>query len=330
MRASAAPAGAASAMLLVGTSTAVAATIAGYPVFTGQALRYALAAAILLAVVRHRRLPRARLTVRDVLLLIALAATGLAGFDVFLVEATRHAGPAMIAAVVGAVPLVLALVGPLTERRRPAPVERDPEAVARWHQETWPKVRAKAKADGGEILFADQVGIRSDQVTGRTWGEKGKTPVVRRSGNRFSVNAMSAISTKGRMHFMVFAESFTAEVMCRFLDRLAGHFDHKVHLVVDGHSAHRTKKVHDWLAAHPDDVELHFLPPYSPELNPDELVDADLKHSLPRQHRARDQAELAAETRRFFHRRLRQPHIVRGYFGGPHVRYALDKNPIRF
>jgi hypothetical protein len=104
----------------------------------------------------------------------------------------------------------------------------------------------------------------SDQVTGRTWGEKGRTPVVRRSGNRFSVNVMSAISTKGRMHFMVFTESFTAEVMCRFLDRLAGHIDHKIHLVVDGHSAPRSRKVRDWLAAHPDDVELHFLPPYPP------------------------------------------------------------------
>lgn len=153
---------------------------------------------------------------------------------------------------------------------------------------------------------------------------------MRRTSNRFSVNAMSAISTKGRMHFMVFAESFTAEVMCRFLDRIAGHFDRKVHLVVDGHSAHRSRKVRDWLAAHPDDIELHFLPPYSPELNPDELVNADLKHSLPKQHRARDQAELAAETRRFFRRRQRQPHIVRGYFGGPHVRYVLDENPMSF
>ncbi|MDH3039365.1 transposase, partial [Streptomyces sp. TRM75561] len=75
---------------------------------------------------------------------------------------------------------------------------------------------------------------------------------------------MSAISTKGRMHFMVLTDSFTAEVMCRFPERLAGHFDRKVHLVVDGHSAHRSKKVRDWLATHPDDVELHFLPPYSP------------------------------------------------------------------
>ncbi|MFI7277647.1 EamA family transporter [Streptomyces sp. NPDC049879] len=120
MRSVPAPVGAASAMLLVGTSTAVSATIADYPVLTGQALRYALAAAILLAVVRHQRLPRVRLTPRDILLLAALAATGLAGFNLFLVEATRHAGPAMIATVVGAVPLVLALVGPLAERRRPA------------------------------------------------------------------------------------------------------------------------------------------------------------------------------------------------------------------
>ncbi|WP_455431432.1 IS630 family transposase [Streptomyces evansiae] len=209
-------------------------------------------------------------------------------------------------------------------------VEQNPEAVRRWHEEVWPEIRVKAKVDGGEILLADQVGIRSDQVTGRTWGEKGKTPVVRRSGNRFSVNAMSAISTKGRMHFMVFTESFTAEVMCRFLDRLAGHFDHKVHLVADGHSAHRSRRVRDWLATHPDAVELHFLTPYSPELNPDELVNADLKHSLPKQHRARNQSELAAETRRFFRRRQRQPHIVRRYFGGPHVRYVLDENPMSF
>jgi drug/metabolite transporter (DMT)-like permease len=113
-------AGAAAAMLLVGTSTAVSATIADYPVLGGQALRYALAAAVLLAVVRHRRLPRAGLTARDLLLLAALAATGLAGFNIFLVEATRHASPAMIGTVVGAIPVVMALVGPLTQRRRPS------------------------------------------------------------------------------------------------------------------------------------------------------------------------------------------------------------------
>ncbi|MFF9205825.1 helix-turn-helix domain-containing protein [Streptomyces sp. NPDC014986] len=73
--------------------------------------------------------------------------------------------------------------------------------------------------------------------------------------------------------------------------------------------------------------ELHFLPPYSPGLNPDELVNAGLEHGLPKRHRARGQAELAAEPRRFLRRRQRQPHIVRGYFGGTHVRYVLDETP---
>ncbi|MFF9344912.1 IS630 family transposase [Streptomyces sp. NPDC014773] len=204
-------------------------------------------------------------------------------------------------------------------------VEQDPEAVRIWREETWPAIRARAKAENAEVLFADQVGIRSDQATGRTWGAKGQTPVVHRTGNRFSVNAMSAISARGRMHFMVFTESFDAKVTCRFLARLVGNFDRKAHLVVDRHSAHRSKAVRAWLADHEDQVELHFLPSYSPELNPDELVNADLKRSLPHTHRARNQTELAAETRRFFHRRQRQPGIVRGYFGGRHVCYVIDE-----
>ncbi|MFD3976743.1 IS630 family transposase [Streptomyces cyaneofuscatus] len=131
------------------------------------------------------------------------------------------------------------------------------------------------------------------------------TLVVRRTGNRFSVNAMSALSTRRRMHFMVFTESFDAKVMCRFLARLVGHFDRKIHLIVDRHSAHRSKTVRTWLPDYQDRMELHYLPSYSPELNPDELVDADFKRRLPHTHRTRNQAELAAQTRRFFHRRQR-------------------------
>lgn len=112
--------GAAAAMLLVGTSAAVSALIAEFPTLFGQALRFTVAAVILLVVVRIQRTPRDRLTSRDVLLVLALAATGLAGFNVFLVEATRHASPALIGSVVGAVPIVLAIAGPLMQRRTPS------------------------------------------------------------------------------------------------------------------------------------------------------------------------------------------------------------------
>ncbi|UZI31409.1 transposase [Streptomyces sp. VB1] len=171
-----------------------------------------------------------------------------------------------------------------------------------------------------QILFADQVGIRSDRVTGRTWGVKGRTPMVRRTGNRFSVNAMSAISTKGHMHFIVFTESFDATVLCRFLARIVEHFDRKVH------SAHRSKTVRAWLADHKDKIELHLLPSHSPEMDPDELVNADLRRSLPQTRRARNRTEPAAETRRSFHRRKRQPHVITGYFKARHVRYAIEES----
>ncbi|MFC8586494.1 IS630 family transposase [Streptomyces sp. NPDC057217] len=193
-------------------------------------------------------------------------------------------------------------------------VEQDPEAVRVWCEESWPAIRAKAGAEGAEVLFGDQVGIRSDQVTGRTRGAKGATPVVRRTGNRFSVNAMSAISTRSRMPFMVLTEIFDARVMCRFLARIVGRFDRRVHLIVDRHSAHRSKSVRARPADHADEIELHFLPSHSPEPNPDELAGADPKRSPPRAHRGRNQNELAAGTRRFLHRRQRQPYVVTGCF----------------
>ncbi|MDJ0466666.1 transposase [Streptomyces sp. H27-C3] len=97
----------------------------------------------------------------------------------------------------------------------------------------------------------------------------------------------------------MFTESFDAGVMCRFLTRLAGRFAHEIRLVVHRHSAHRSETVRAWLDEHADRVEPHFLPSCSPELSPDELVNADLERSLPRHHRARDQAQLTVETRRF-------------------------------
>ena len=98
----------------------------------------------------------------------------------------------------------------------------------------------------------DKRAAEQDPEAVRTWGAEGTTSVVRRTGNQFSVNAMSVISTKGRMHFTVFTGTFDAKVMCRFLALFVGHFDRKVHLIIDRHSAHRSKAVRAWLAGHKD------------------------------------------------------------------------------
>ncbi|MEV7214611.1 transposase [Kitasatospora cineracea] len=113
-------------------------------------------------------------------------------------------------------------------------------------------------------------------------------------------------------------------MFCDFLDRLNRQFDRPVHLVVDRHSVHRSRRVRTRRADHPDRITLHPLPAYAPETNPDELVNADLKRTLLPASQARNADQLADEVRRFFHRRQKQPHIVRGYSQGPHVRYITE------
>jgi drug/metabolite transporter (DMT)-like permease len=112
--------GAASAMFLVGTLAAVSSVVNRYPLYGGQALRYATAAMILFAVARARGLGLVLPTPREALLLLALAATGLVLFNVCVVQATRHASPTLVGTTVGTVPVVLALVGPLLARSRPS------------------------------------------------------------------------------------------------------------------------------------------------------------------------------------------------------------------
>ena len=188
----------------------------------------------------------------------------------------------------------------------------------------------KAKAEGGEVLFADQVGIRSDQVTGRTWGAKGSTPVVRRTGQPVLGERHVRDQHQGPDALHGLHRELHAEVMCRFLDRLAGHFDRKVHLVVDGHSRPPLQEG-PRLARRPPGRRRAALPAVVlARTQPRRAGQRRPQAQPPHAHRARNQAELAAEARRFFRRRQRQPHIVRGYFGGPHVRYVLNGNPMSF
>ncbi|MGQ4600448.1 IS630 family transposase [Nocardia sp. R6R-6] len=200
-------------------------------------------------------------------------------------------------------------------------IEADPEAMRAWVEHTYPKLAARAKAEGAIVLFGDQVGLRSDHLSGRTWGRKGQTPTVARTGKRFSLNAMSTISPRGDLNFTLFKGRFATEQLLEFLARLLGQHTQKIHLILDGHPVHRSKAVADWVAEHADRLELHLLPPYAPHLNPDELVNADLKRTLSDQViTSRDQMQTA--VRSFFHRVQKLPDRVRGYFQGPHTIYA--------
>jgi transposase len=201
--------------------------------------------------------------------------------------------------------------------------EQNPEVVARWLEETYPAITSQARRDGGIVLWLDQTGLRSDNAVGATWAPTGQTPVVGKTGVRFGANAMAAISNKGELYFTVYHGSLTTEIMTRFCDRLTRHLDRKIHLIVDRHPTHRSKAVRDWMTERADQIELHFMPGYSPELNPVELLNADTKRHVA-QTNPGNKHELAAETRTHLRRRQNQPDRVRAFFGKEEVRYAAE------
>jgi transposase len=177
-------------------------------------------------------------------------------------------------------------------------LEQDPAAVARWLAEDYPAICAQAKREGGVVLWLDEMGVRSDAAAGRSWAPVGQTPVIKGTGKRFRVNMLSAISNAGRLRFRLFTGSFTGAVFIDFLGRLVRDCGgRKVHLIVDGHPVHRAKLVSAWVGRHADRIELHFLPGYSPELNPVELLNQDVKANAAGRRRARSAAELAKELR---------------------------------
>lgn len=124
------------------------------------------------------------------------------------------------------------------------------------------------------------MGLRSDHQTGTTYGLKGRTPVIPGTGKRIRCNLMSTISNQGKLSYMVFTQSFTAAVMIEFLSRLIRQSNRPVFLIVLGHPVHRSKKVNAWLAQHAEQIRLYRLPAYSPELNPDELLNQDTNRTL--------------------------------------------------
>ena len=200
--------------------------------------------------------------------------------------------------------------------------ERDPAAVKQWMEVDYPAIAKRAKAEKGRVYWGDEMGMRSDHQVGRSYGRKGKTPTIPGTGQRFGCNMVSALTNQGQLSWMVFRERFTTKVFLEFLRRLVKHAGRKVFLIVDGHPVHRARKIKRWLAGRTDQIEIFFLPGYSPDLNPDELLNNDVKSNAVGRRRPTSQNELMSDVRSYLRSTQRQPHIVQSYFNHKDVRYA--------
>ena len=200
--------------------------------------------------------------------------------------------------------------------------EQDPKAVARWLEEEYPTIARLAKSKKAMILWGDETGVRSDHQTGTTYGRRGQTPVIPGTGQRFRCNMVSAISNRGKMVFMVFRGSFNGKLFLCFLGRLLRQIPGSITLILDSLPAHKGKVIQQWLEKNSQRIQMFFLPAYSPELNPDEMLNQDVKTNAVGRKRPSAQKEMIKNVRGYLWSRQRKPEAVKKYFHKKSVNYA--------
>jgi transposase len=201
--------------------------------------------------------------------------------------------------------------------------QQDPKAIERWLQEEFPKIQVDAKKLKAKIFFSDEAGVRSDFHSGTTWGIRGKTPIVSSTGSRFSLNMISAVNRLGHLRFMVTRKRVGAKVFIEFLKRLIHGSKRMIFLIVDRHPAHRAKLVQEYLDTVSERLRLYFLPPYAPELNPDEYVWNDLKNNATGRMSIKSSAELKKAAISHLRFLQKSPNLVKSFFCAPSTKYAM-------
>ena len=200
--------------------------------------------------------------------------------------------------------------------------EQDPAAVRRWLRREYPAIVARARRARGAIFWGDETGLRTDDVRGRGYAPRGRAPVVRVCHKRASLSLVSAVADKGELRWMVVDGAVNAPILIRFLGRLIREARRKVFLILDRLRVHRARLTRGWLAAHRAEIDVHYLPPYSPDLNPDEGVNADLKQAVPRRAPARGKQQLKRAAISHMRSLSRRPKRIRAIFRHPQFRYA--------
>ena len=201
--------------------------------------------------------------------------------------------------------------------------ERDEALVERWLKSDYPKIKKLAQSKGANIYFGDAAHMRSDHHAGRTWGKKGETPIVQATGARHGMSLISAITSKGHMRFMIKEKGgVNADVFIEFLKRLLVGATHPIFLIVDNGSAHRAKKTMAFVERLGGKLMLFFLPPYSPDRNPDELVWKHLKADTVGRMAVTSKSDFKKKVVASMRSLQRRPEKISAFYQKPSLKYA--------
>jgi transposase len=180
----------------------------------------------------------------------------------------------------------------------------------------------RAKIEKAEIHWGDETGLCNDSQHGRSYAPRGKTPAIRLPAKRERINLISSITNQGKVRFMLYRNTMSARTMIKFLKRLIKDVGQKIYLIVDNLSVHHSKVVKQWLEEHQDQIKIFFLPSYSPELNPDEYLNCDLKAGVHSGVPARSRDKLAKKAISHLRMLQKKPERVQKYFKHPKIAYA--------
>ncbi len=202
-------------------------------------------------------------------------------------------------------------------------LEQDPARLKAWLEDEYPKIVRRAQAEDAEIYWGDETAIRQDSYWIRGYSMAGITPELRwPAGRHGSTSMISAITHQGLVRFSFVEGAINAERFIVFLQDLIHDAQRKVFLIVDNLRVHHANRVREWVAENTEKIRLFYLPPYAPELNPDEYLNRDLKTTIRSGPMANTAAALLEKARVYMERIAAMPDRVRSYFSHQYVRYA--------
>jgi transposase len=200
--------------------------------------------------------------------------------------------------------------------------ERNDAKVIAWLEEDYPKIQKQAQEEDAEIQWADETACVSLPSIIKGYAPKGKTPVMEHTAKRFKINMISSITNRGKLRFMVYEQNMDADLFVTFLERLIESSEKKIFLILDNLRVHHSKIVKAWAEEHQSQIELFYLPAYSPDLNPDEYLNNDFKRNVNKEHIPVNKKELAANTENFMSMLCDNPERVANYFKHEKIAYA--------
>lgn len=200
--------------------------------------------------------------------------------------------------------------------------KQNPKAIKKWLNEEYPAITKKAKKEKAEIHWGDETGLCNDSQHGRSYAPRGKTPAIRLHPRCERVNLISSITNQGKVRFMVYRKTMNSSTLLKFLKRLIKDTDRKIFLILDNLKVHHSGIVKEWVEDHKEDIELFFLPSYSPELNPDEYLNCDLKGGVHSGVPARTRKQLQNKALSHLKMLQKRPGRVKKYFQHSKIKYA--------